>query len=573
MPATVTVWTQDAMVRIFGDDPVPASARKKIELFAARGETECFQIGIHARGIDLNYLSASAEPLQGPGGKSLDRSCVQVLFAEYVPVKWGMEKQGKGDVDRRAPGFFPDPLVPDWELDTAETISPPTRSAWVQVQVPPDARAGIYRGRVRLTAGRKVFAMGSKPEKIEFEVERAVEFTLRVWGFTLPASTLLHTNWFFPEHLADWYKQPMWSPAYWRLIERVADDMAAHRQNVILTPLFGGRTAEEQLVGVYQRGRSYRFDWRGFDRWAKIFLSRGFRWLEGAHIAFGSRRAPSVWVRGASANAKKRSFNSADDKAYEALLRQFFAALADHLRQRGWQSNYVQHISDEPKVAEEKPYARLAGLIRKAAPGLPIFDALTDPELADLADYPVPLENEYDRVVAKSKVPAERIWTYYCCGPSSQWPNRFIEFAPIRWRIFSWLCFDKNIPGFLHWGYNYWRAVRKSVINPWDDPTCHRYGAGDPCIVYPPRDATMLERHGDKIIGSIRWEIIREAMEDYEYLRLTRQAAEAGDREARAILKQVHAKIVPGWTTYTRDWNAMKDIRQRMGRLLSGRKA
>lgn len=571
MPASVTVWTQDAMLRIFGDEPVPQNARRTIELSAARGEVACFQLGIRARGIDLNFLAARAEAPAGPRGSSLHRQGVEVLFAEYVPLKWGMEKQGPDDIDRRAPGFFPDPLVPGWELDTAETISPPTRSAWVRVQVPADARPGVYRGRVVLTAGRKVFAMGGKPERIEYQVERSVTFTLRVWDFALPDSTLLHTNWFFPDHLADWYRQPMWSPAYWRLIERVADDMAAHRQNVMLTPLLGGRTADEQMIGIQRAGRSYRFDWRKFDRWARIFLSRGFRWLEGNHIAFGSKRAPKVWIGVRGRAAKEQAFAGADDKAYEELLRQFFAALSKHLHLRGWQNHYVQHISDEPKVAEVERYARLAALVRESAPGVPIFDALTDPELADLADYPVPLENEYDRVVAKSKVARQNIWTYYCCGPSAQWPNRFIEFAPIRVRIFSWLCFAKEIPGFLHWGYNYWRGVKKTVLNPWDDPTCHRYGGGDPCIIYPPRDEAMLEKWPETIFGSIRWEIIRAAMEDYEYLRLTRQLADAGDREARAILKQVKEKIVPDWTTYTRDWGAMKALRDRMGELLSGR--
>lgn len=166
-------------------------------------------------------------------------------------------------------------------------------------------------------------------------------------------------------------------------------------------------------------------------------------------------------------------------------------------------------------------------------------------------------------------IPAKNIWTYYCCGPGEPWPNRFIEYLPIRWRIFSWLCFQKRIPGFPHWGYNYWRGTSKRVINPWDDTSCHRYGGGDPCIVYPPRDNGMLKQQ--IVIGSIRWEIIREAMEDFEYLKMTRELAESGDKEARAILAEVGRSIVPDWTTYTRDWRRMDSLRERMGDLLAKR--
>jgi hypothetical protein len=123
----------------------------------------------------------------------------------------------------------------------------------------------------------------------------------------------------------------------------------------------------------------------------------------------------------------------------------------------------------------------------------------------------------------------------------------------------------------LHRGYNQWGTNprnRKAVLNPWDDVTGHRWPGGDPQVVYPPRDEKMTR---EKVIGSIRWEIIREAMEDYEYLRMTRELADAGDAEAKALIDEVLLRAVPDWTTHTRDHEYLASLRERMGGILSRR--
>jgi len=253
---------------------------------------------------------------------------------------------------------------------------------------------------------------------------------------------------------------------------------------------------------------------------------------------------------------------------------QFIQALWAHLGKRGLRKRFVQHIFDEPSGREAlEHYRRLADTVRKAAPGIRLIDAMNHSEFAALADWPVIGENRYDGVLESLGKPAGRVWMYYCCGPTGRWPNRFIDYLPIRVRIFTWLCFQKNIPGFLHWGYNYWTSsgnpiTHKQTINPWDDTTGNRWPAGDPCVVYPPRDDGMTH---SCVIGSIRWEMIREAMEDYEYLAMTRELAESGDVRARAILRIVAKNIVPDWTTHTRDDRRLSAVRERMGEILSGR--
>jgi hypothetical protein len=154
----------------------------------------------------------------------------------------------------------------------------------------------------------------------------------------------------------------------------------------------------------------------------------------------------------------------------------------------------------------------------------------------------------------------------------------FLEYLPIRTRILGWFLFQKQIPGFLRWSYNYWLScdqmgilysrasnAGKPVLNPWDDTTSNRWSPGDAMLVYPPRDRAM----GNAIIGSIRWELIRESYEDYEYLKMTAELAAQGDAEARSILDCVAKQVVPDWRTHTRDDRLLEAVRLRMGNLLS----
>ena len=70
-------------------------------------------------------------------------------------------------------------------------------------------------------------------------------------------------------------------------------------------------------------------------------------------------------------------------------------------------------------------------------------------------------------------------------------------------------------------------------------------------------------------VDSIRWEIIRKAMEDYEYLYMLRGLAEDGDQRAKGLLEELEEKIVPGFEEHTRDSDYLEDFRYRVGKAIS----
>lgn len=69
-------------------------------------------------------------------------------------------------------------------------------------------------------------------------------------------------------------------------------------------------------------------------------------------------------------------------------------------------------------------------------------------------------------------------------------------------RILHWLNYKYDATGYLHWGWNQW------TDNPYLDPDIH---IGDGWHVYPVKNG---------VLNSLRWEEMRNGIQDYEYFRM-----------------------------------------------------
>ena len=100
MSKKLTLWTQGPMRRIFPLDKPPRPVPPPLRVSAAKGETECLQVGVHVTGYgDRNSLSAEVADLKGPRGATIPAGCVDVLYPELVPVKWAAGEPPDGDLD------------------------------------------------------------------------------------------------------------------------------------------------------------------------------------------------------------------------------------------------------------------------------------------------------------------------------------------------------------------------------------------------------------------------------------------------------------------------------------------
>jgi hypothetical protein len=92
------------------------------------------------------------------------------------------------------------------------------------------------------------------------------------------------------------------------------------------------------------------------------------------------------------------------------------------------------------------------------------------------------------------------LW-FYTVGiyQGSLYPNKTIDVPLIDSRLMHWLNYKYDATGYLHWGWNQWNE------NPYEDVGMH---IGDAWHVYPVKNG---------VLNSMRWEEMRNGVQDYEY--------------------------------------------------------
>jgi hypothetical protein len=148
----------------------------------------------------------------------------------------------------------------------------------------------------------------------------------------------------------------------------------------------------------------------------------------------------------------------------------------------------------------------------------------------------------------------DEIWFYTCLNPKGEYANRFIELPLIKTRILHWLNFRFDIPGYLHWGFNFWRGH-----DPFVETTSIQLESG---TILPGGDAWICYPGNKKLLSSIRLEAMRDGIVDYELLRMLE---EKNPLEAAEIARQV----VYRFDYYDLNIHAFRDKRKKILELLS----
>jgi hypothetical protein len=133
------------------------------------------------------------------------------------------------------------------------------------------------------------------------------------------------------------------------------------------------------------------------------------------------------------------------------------------------------------------------------------------------------------------------------------------------------MAWQNRVEGSLYWRVTYWTQgdlfPPPDHQDPWQDPMSYNFhggtmgtwGNGDGRLLYPPRGWQDGVERVEGPTPSIRWELLREGIEDYEYFWLVRDAADrleaqgGGDAlvaQARSLL-QVPAEIAASLTEFT----------------------
>lgn len=457
------------------------------------------------------YRAERLMPVVKVGVESKLADFITVRSVGLVPSELPNYHDHDEDVLRTSPGLYPDPLLPLADGGTLRGYPGQWRSVWVAIDPKGQAGPGVYPIIIRF-------------EGDSGDILAEERFELEIIPAQLPKQQLLHTEWFHADCLATQYRTEAFGERHWELLEAYIQAAADHGINMLLTPLFtppldtevGGERPTVQLVDVKVTGENeYRFGFGRLKRWVDLCLKCGIEYFEFSHLftQWGARHAPKII---AEADGKtKRIFGWETDafgEEYRQFLNQLLPQLVSWIRENGLEGRSYFHISDEPTLDQLESYRIAQGMVEGHLSGFPIIDALSDYDFYEkgLVQIPVPANDHIEPFLENGVTP---LWTYYCCSQYKKVSNRFFCMPSVRNRMLGYQLYKYDAAGFLHWGFNFWYSqYSKRVIDPFRVTDAGGgFPSGDSYLVYP-------GEHGP--VSSIRFEVLREALQDLRALRL-----------------------------------------------------
>ncbi len=522
------LWTDSENAKLLPDRDVPGGEPlAAIEISAARGEFESFQVAVTpdtgAQEVDFVWGD-----LAGP--ETLPRDALWVRRVECVDIQRPFGPYGHK-------GLNPDPLTDVLPADIPGGFN---QGFWFTLQVPGDQAPGDYEGELTLAAGgRDVASVPLRLHVYDFAIPERPTLNVRS---SLRASIVLDREDGDPDDI----------------LARYYADIYEHRS----------RCAPGVAPTVLVQGDTVELD-------AEEYID---------HLAFmreelGARRfdVPSLWIghrgdhvmppdaqwRGIPifANEELTQLNP----EFERPFRDYITKLVAALKQADLFLEPAVRFIDEPRLDDERTrngIRALSELLLDIEPELRIAHTVgaPHPELLDITHVWILHTDGWGRALAQieaARADGDEILVY---NNAVNYPDH----RPLRVRLWPWLLRKYRVDGtYSWWGTVCWRGA---VEDPW---TAGEGNSG--VLLYPPRTPDEPTP-----IDSIRWELFREGLEDYEYIALADELAQkledAGNAEAASIGRDTvdeALSLVERWPSvrgandepYTLDVQAVDDAR------------
>jgi hypothetical protein len=539
----VTFWTADALRKIRPGDSAPAQPAHDVHLWAAQNEFEPFQIVLRADQQNVSGVDIEVTDLIGGHGTIQAKNNVTIYLEKYIHLTTPSSSEGEA-------GDWPDALIPriDRYAGQKRNAFPVALTAgknqpvWVDVYVPVGTPAGEYKGKALIT--------------VNGELDHSIPITLQVWNFALPSTSSLKTSFGFngtgavKEHFGR-YTNDQDLARLTRLYEKAA---LLHRISI-----HGGRMVAPRIpVG----GAS--IEWKDYDAEAGPFL-------DGTALTAGDP------LPGATAT-------TADLRIPPGLTEEqrqpYYPQWIRHFRERKWSSRLFYYLWDEPARAMYDEVAAKGRAAHRAAPEVRnLVTVSRNAALEGVVDIWVPLINclqlkpglpPFCDESAPREAYKQGLWWYQSCASHGcnitggeyfqGWPSYMIDASPAGNRIFQWLAWKYGIEGELY--FNMDESFGRGP-DPWETVLLFG-GNGDGTLFYPGKPA-IIGGDTDIPIESIRLKLIREGLEDYEYLHLCEQAG------LKDLASRVTATLAPSLYQWDHRPESLYAYRRQMGVALSAR--
>ena len=494
----------------------------------ARNEGESIQLAVCAK--SKTQVRVEVLPFVQEYAPRIEYGLIHFAFASEQSYDIG-----KKVIRREAPCDFPEYIRP---IQTVELAAGEARGFFITAWTTPDTKPAEYSTIIRLSAG---------------ELSWDVPLVVRVRNVLIPSamkSDYSYTCWlnmigmtpaqkgrdhFLERQNEIVYGIKNYSEEFWTLAANFARAMKRQRQNVLTIPIH-----ELLLQGLrLDENGNYLFDYTMFDRFVETFLNNGaFRYLEGYHLFFrdftfnppppGEWSLSSIvcWVYEADEKGDMHiSWRLVTDPDTERHLRAMLGSLYTHLREKGWDKMWLQHVADE-MTSDIQLQETLWGykMVHECMPGVRTIDAVSGRSIeffGDELNIHVPILYEFEDAHREMVTYANQhddveMWNYTCMLPHQDYLSRLGDYKLICTRLLHWYNFKYGATGYLHWGWNIW-ATGKIANKPFED-TCTIDGgyATDAWLVFP--DVENLD-----VWETVRTHANRDGLEDRELLQIAMQ--------------------------------------------------
>jgi hypothetical protein len=523
----IDLFSVSDMVRVFNDGYKMPKTYDTIKLYGIKGEIISGQFVIKT-GKTQEKVTLSIAPVRNnKSGGVFPENSIGWNFVGTVPLVKNTPNQPDEILVRKAPARFPDYLIEERQLTIKEKTLQPV---WITVTVPETIEEGNYQGMVTVKGNKEV---------------KSIPLDITIYPLTIPSERHLD--------VVEWYNTSgferfhgisgEYSPEWFKMLSIYAENMVLHRQNIFQVPMETiqiSRSAEGEL----------QFDFTRFDQIAEVFWKTGKmdRLETGELTTFGPERWNSKEIYLKDFTLRDINNDGAVTLHGEEVIPYLIPAFENHLRQKGWLSKTIFGIKDEPSLHNSIPYNRVSAYIHEFAPDLKRYDAIETTNVLNELEIAVPkldhFSNWYENFINWRNGDKE-LW-FYTVGiyQGSMFPNKTIDVPLIDTRLIHWLNYKYDATGYLHWGWNQWNE------NPFEDVGMH---IGDAWHVYPSKTG---------VLNSIRWEEMRNGIQDYEYFWLLENSVKElkdslGSRFNWIIPdqrgKEISGRVIKSFVDRTRD--------------------
>jgi len=474
----------------YSKERVPQVSSTEWKVSAWKGEKVHTQILVWTK-TNIPEVSFTTGDLVSDIGKRISRENIKAAFVRYVMT----DEFGKG-CDNRKMTDYDSSLVADPIdiIDRLEVQPNTVQPIWLSIQVPGDVPAGNYSGTITIKA------------KTKFELK----ISLVVLDHQLPPASKWKYDldlWQSPNPIAAVHDVKLWSDEHFALMNSYFTLLAAAGQKTISANIINqpwGRDhvhfEESTLINWTKRkDGNWFFNYSVFDRYISMMVNCGIDKRINCYsmvtwnLTFFYFDEASGETRSISAKPGSPEYNS----FWTPMLRDF----TRHLKSKGW-FEMAAIAMDERDVESMKAVIDLLKTIdpqwKTALAGL--YHAEIE---KDIYDYCITESKFPEAVIIRRKTEGKPSTFYTCCNPER--PNGFTFSPPAENVWIGWYAAAEGYTGYLRWAYNNWT---KATLT---DTRFIKWPAGDCYLIYPgPR-------------SSIRFEKLREGIQDFEKIRILRE--------------------------------------------------